>query len=452
MSSVVPSQTYSRGTDGCVVCPTAPACPECAEDENCVLTALTCNSCPYTYCSKKTSSSISILSSVDSNGNAVNSTNSTTTAKSSGSHVHVGGLVSGVVVGAVVAFTVLLVLYYWRRHKRVSAMQGEYNFNMGKGDAENGDGVVKWDSNIDSDNDDDDDDDDEDDDLDDDEDLGDNLDREGRGSLAQQKQYERRPPLEDILEEGDGEDESNFEVSYDTSTNKRPNRIIEQFRLKPMRPLKAASDTQSIYSNNTIHTKASSNILPIAYIPGVTITQGRASRGRSNMNHDDIMSHITLGSSILGSEDNYDLETLPIQVMGSNNNNGSNPQLVNNPGLSISNEALTVKKDKDMHNDLSLTTAIRAKPKLVAIRTDSSLDVTAQEGSIRDVRSSMDRASTRDVRLSMDNTSTRDFKGASTTSLSQDDLSDVGSFTVDLDISMEDANPFNDRYEVSEEE
>lgn len=414
MSSVEPSQTYSRGTDGCVVCPTAPACPECAEDENCVLTALTCNTCPYTYCAKKSSSSISILSSVDANGNAVNSTNSTSTSKSSGSHVDVGGLVSGVVVGSVLAFVLLLVLYYWRRHKRVNALQ---SFNMGKNDSENG--VIKWDSNVDSDNDDDLDDDDlDDDDLDD-------LDEEDLDNHhpVPQPRYERHPPLEDIIEEGDDDENDG---AHNNVTFKKPHKVIEQFRLKPMRPLKAASDTQSIYSNNTVHTKASSNILPIAYIPGVTITQGRTTHGRSNMNQDDIRSHITLGSSILGSEDNFDLESLPIQMMQPSMNSAS---------------------------QTSLTTAIRAKPKLVTINREDEENeqvqktVTNEEvpGTNGEAPGTEAQAGTHEV-PGTEVQETQEVQGTQDENESTD-LSDNDSFTVDLDISIED--PFNDRHEIS---
>lgn len=362
------TQTYSKGSDGCVVCPTAPACPDCAADENCVLTALTCDSCPYTYCAKKTSSSISMLSSVDANGMAINSSNATATVKGkTRSHVHVGGLVSGVVVGSVVAFAILLVLYYWRRHKRLGALRV-----AGKG-AEND--VVEWDSNA-SDNDYDleDLDDDDDDDDDSGEDGG-----EDDVHAAPPTQTFGRHPLEDIVEEDDDGEESTRPHSQ------RPGRL-EQFKLKPMRPLKAASDAQSIYSSNTIHTKASSNILPIAYIPGVTINQGRLARFGATA-QDDTRSHITLGSSIL--EDQESSIQQP-QQLPSRSLSASPPQL--QPQLQ--SQPLD-----------SPTTAIRARPKLVSL-------------------SGLARAKSND------------------SSESDDD-----SFTVNLDIAVDD--PFNDRNEVS---
>ena len=429
-----PSQTYSRGADGCVVCPTSVACPTCAEDENCVLTALTCDTCPYTYCAKKSSLAIGSLSGVDANGNALNATNSS--GSSTNSHkgrVNIPGIVSGSVVGFLVLVLVLVIVYFWKRRKRF-AREGKlraYKLSRGRrgpnrvggknsgdgedgGDGAGGDGI-KWDSDIENELDDDDldldiDDDDDEEDDDDDEDDEDDIDDGAGPRHLYAAQPHMRQRLEDIVEEGDDMNVSG-PVGLDALRN---GQTVEQFRLRPMRPLKAASDAQSIYSNNTVHTKASSNVLPIAYIPGVTINQmqphvkpgyrphSRAVRGR--LNHDDVRSHITLGSSILGSEDNFDLEfdhsVTPVPVK---------PEME--------------KAEKPATN---LTTAIRAKPRLITIDGKDPQD--ASEGTPEE---------TQDVQVPEQHDDVHS-SGSSTES-----------FTIDLDISLpEDESPFGDQHQI----
>lgn len=99
----------------------------------------------------------------------------------------------------------------------------------------------------------------------------------------------------------------------------------------------------------TIQTSTASNILPVAYIPGVTTSslakknQRKASplSSRRYYNDSDRKSHITLGSSILGEDEE---------------------ELINR-----NNEAKSWPNPPERPEDLDLTTAIRAKPKLVQI-------------------------------------------------------------------------------------
>lgn len=128
----------------------------------------------------------------------------------------------------------------------------------------------------------------------------------------------------------------------------------------------------------------------------------RAVRGR--LNHDDVRSHITLGSSILGSEDNFDLEfdhsVTPVPVK---------PEME--------------KAEKPATN---LTTAIRAKPRLITIDGKDPQD--ASEGTPEE---------TQDVQVPEQHDDVHS-SGSSTES-----------FTIDLDISLpEDESPFGDQHQI----
>ncbi|SCU90030.1 LAME_0E06722g1_1 [Lachancea meyersii CBS 8951] len=109
-------------------------------------------------------------------------------------------------------------------------------------------------------------------------------------------------------------------------------------------------------------TKAS-NILPIAYIPGVT-AGGRSQNKlpplpRHLLRNGDTRSHITLGSSILGGDDDNDLEVeAPTE--------GESPIILEKPDANGSRE--------------NLTTAIRARPKLVQINEEDDEETEEKEG------------------------------------------------------------------------
>lgn len=95
------------------------------------------------------------------------------------------------------------------------------------------------------------------------------------------------------------------------------------------------SNSENRSSVMTAQTRAS-NILPIAYIPGVTAV-GRKFRNNSLLRNGDTRSHITLGSSILGDDDNV--------VFGMN-------------------------KEDNYEEKTKLTATIRNKPKLVQINEE----------------------------------------------------------------------------------
>ncbi|AGO12888.1 AaceriADL367Wp [[Ashbya] aceris (nom. inval.)] len=101
----------------------------------------------------------------------------------------------------------------------------------------------------------------------------------------------------------------------------------------------------------TMATRAS-NVLPVAYIPGVTVV-GKKFRNRHLFNNGDTRSHITLGSSILGGDDDDFDDDSEI---------GSQAGDRSSVGVQHAN---------------NLTTAIRAKPKLVQITEEDETEDTA---------------------------------------------------------------------------
>lgn len=105
----------------------------------------------------------------------------------------------------------------------------------------------------------------------------------------------------------------------------------------------------------TIQTSTASNIIPVAYIPGVTtnltkknLRKGPGRGGRKFYQDSDRKSHITLGSSILGDDDDDDDDVDNVDSVRA---------------------AATGDKGRDSpgSDGPNLTTAIRARPKLVQI-------------------------------------------------------------------------------------
>lgn len=124
-----------------------------------------------------------------------------------------------------------------------------------------------------------------------------------------------------------------------------------------------SSDARSSTRNSTVttHTKAS-NILPIAYIPGVTSRPPGATR----LGNSDVRSHITLGSSILGPDDSS-MHSPAVSNTNSNVNlNTTSATIPNTDAAPDANAPANAEKNAD-GEPRDLTTAIRAKPKLVQI-------------------------------------------------------------------------------------
>lgn len=87
----------------CVICPEVPTCPACAADEICQLTTQSCNSCPQTYCQK--------VSVSPTNATPIPTSTFTSTSSSSSS-LSIGPIIGGV-VGGLIAILVAVFLVWW---------------------------------------------------------------------------------------------------------------------------------------------------------------------------------------------------------------------------------------------------------------------------------------------------------------------------------------------------
>ncbi|EJS41353.1 opy2p [Saccharomyces arboricola H-6] len=363
-STATSSTSAARGSDGCVICNSVASCPVCASGEYCVMTSLTCDSCSYTYCAKQSDSQLSSLTS--------SSASASSSSGSSGKSGKIIGFTVGIVGGVMLIVLVSLFFInkkYWRpkrqRNKALKLEEESGNYGNNDGYFEAGDDY----------------DDDDDDDGDDDDDDGD--------------------------EDDDGNDDAEMRKKETHNTFSAP--------LAP--PILNVPGNRS--STSTTRTRAS-NILPIAYIPGVTsgLTADKLqSKLRSSIKRQnaagDIRSHITLGSSILDGLDEEDEE----------HNLGYN---------------------KGMHNkdsDGNLITAIRAKPKLVQI-TEEESDKEIQDLDIIEEQSETGEVTEELTHIQNNN---------------NDDDDDEGSFILDLEIPEsirekpnEDRveSPFEDKFEI----
>lgn len=327
----------TNSTSSCVKCTEALTCPSCSSDEYCAITALTCNSCPKTYCAKKPTNS--------------NNSTITTTSNFNSNSKKLNAIISGSVVGGVffifIGCITLLYFIYWkpRLNKRKIKFQSlGLDFNLNKNNIlfidENDINIIH--SDIDDLNNSDIDDDDDDDLLlmDDDED--------------------------DYSDFNNNDIVSNHDI---TSTRMNYNSSLMPSML-PRQQKNTNNQFRNIHYNkrlslSTINTRASSNILPIAYIPGVT--------GTTTTNHhyfnDDIKSHITLSSSIFD-DNNSDTFSL--------NNNNHNTNLSKIEFKNISSTPNTISfptishslNDNNNNNNKAVITAIKAKPKLVQIEEE----------------------------------------------------------------------------------
>ncbi|CCK68385.1 Opy2p KNAG_0A07320 [Huiozyma naganishii CBS 8797] len=253
--SAVPTATNSAG---CVVCNTTAQCPTCGDDEYCVMTSLTCRKCPVTYCAKRSEqvgSGIS-LSNGNSTGNST-TTGSTAASNSSGGSVR-NNVVSGVVGGVGAGVLFLLVVwfcyrFYWKPRKTRLQEEAFHIKNLG----------------------------------------GDISDDDDEGELYVDSDEEEE--AEEMAAAEDAKQAVNVHAYLQAS----PRNAATTAQLREIQQLSVPGDRASHAS--TVRTGAS-NILPIAFIPGVTTagTHPHPARVSHRLNTPgDVRSHITLGSSIL---------------------------------------------------------------------------------------------------------------------------------------------------------
>lgn len=208
--------SYSTGSDGCVICPTALSCPSCPAGQECNQTVRTCDSCTEYKC-------------VDSASGSSLSTN-------------VGAIVGGV-IGGIGAVVVALILYYFlvyrKKHPRGSSDLAISEIKLDGSDTVNFEGA----SHV----------------------SGENAERPvaQRSALSNSltknhrlSAYETfmRPPRHNKRGAGAG-----------------TRKVLPGERLYTFSPYGDGDLSKRNSVATTISTTNASNILPIAYIPGVTI-------------------------------------------------------------------------------------------------------------------------------------------------------------------------------------
>lgn len=235
--------------------------------------------------------------------------------------------------------------------------------------------------------------------------------------------------FEDGYEDDDDDDDEDDDEDDDGDMRKDEN--YTKFNAPLVPPSLNVPGNRS--STSTTRTRAS-NILPIAYIPGVTsalTAEKLQSKLRSGAKRQhaagDIRSHITLGSSILdGLDEEYDDHNL--NARGTHSNDSED----------------------------NLITAIRAKPKLVQIAEEESdkeiqdLDIIEEQSESGDAAE--DDPHTRNDAAAVDDDDNND---------DNDDDDDEGSFILDLEIPesiREGTNdervesPFEDKFQIHGEQ
>lgn len=226
---------------------------------------------------------------------------------------------------------------------------------------------------------------------------------------------------EEYFDDEDDDDEDDDDDDDENNADMRKDESYTLFNASLVPPTLNVPGNRS--SASTTRTKAS-NILPIAYIPGVTSgltadklqSKLRSSSKRQNA-AGDIRSHITLGSSILDGLDEEDDE--------------------HNQGL-----------NKDSEDNL--ITAIRAKPKLVQIAEEES------DKEIQDLDVIEEETETGDVADDLLHTA----KNEASQDQNSDNDDEEGSFILDLEIpeSIREStqgsrteSPFEDKFEIHDE-
>ncbi|CUS21986.1 LAQU0S04e05556g1_1 [Lachancea quebecensis] len=192
-----------------------------------------------------------------------------------------------------------------------------------------------------------------------------------------------------------------------------------------LRDSRALYQARNRSSAATQMTKAS-NILPIAYIPGVTAGSRSQHKlpplPRHLLRNGDTRSHITLGSSILGGgdDDHESLVDLPLEDSAQNADPGQAADGVYSGG----NAEHVASQD-------ALTTAIRARPKLVQISEEDEEHGDSSSGEAEDTHSGKHFGVTTVILRSSGDTSRQDDT-VEDVPHSDDEDDDDGSFILDV--------------------
>lgn len=264
VSSVKATATQSNG---CVECPTV-KCPDCGDNFYCVMTSLTCTQCPITYCARK-----SVLSS------------STSTSHKSNKGAIAGGVVGGVVGGILI---IALIIYYFRRSKKRNAYERNKSTTTGRHS-----------------------------DIFDEGKSGSYYETGGNGYTDDDNDIDDLFGLDDY-DNSRNKTGSNYFATTGGNTLRSSN--IEKDDVLGVLPLthevlgknnrKRNDETSSVSTGNA------SNVIPVGYIPGIKSNGLRGLKQGPKKNiPDELKSHYTLGSSILG-DMNDDDEDVPQNKLG----------------------------------------------------------------------------------------------------------------------------------------
>lgn len=389
-SQIVASSTRTESaaiqSDGCVSCEGTVKCPICADDEYCVMTSLTCKSCPYTYCTTRTNTTISGLlnnSTLDNNSNN-NSTKNGTSIYGSIHHSSKNTII-GSVVGSITGVIFIIAIIWYSLYLRRKNMLAKVSSRSGK--TYNANDIELDDLDREGDIDDSDNSDDDDDDLDD-------LDDDDLYDIEEEEEEEERSgtnisPI--VMGSGSNATGNNTKINFGINNDKlaTTSQYVNELRnmtqqQQQQRGFYTGSNTN--IGTNRLNTSITgdrnsmastirtgySNVLPIGYIPGVTSStnintmssnkshsQNGSRRIRPNHHLNipgDIRSHITIGSSIL--EGMYEDEYTEDNV---DNESGNR---MNIPIIDRSTKPI----------DSMTTTAIKGRPKLVQINEEVKAD------------------------------------------------------------------------------
>lgn len=326
ISSVKATSTQSNG---CVSCP-AVKCPDCGDNYYCVMTSLTCTQCPITYCARK-----SVLSS--------------STSHKSNKGAIAGGVVGGVVGGLLI---VAFIIYYFRRSKKKNSQKATLHEDL----FEDGKAGSYYD-------------------------IGGNGYTDEDNDLFGLDEYDSTR----------NKTEGNYFTTTGGNTLRSSN--IEKDDVLGVLPLShdvlGKNKKRKNDETSSVSTGNASNIIPVGYIPGIKSNGLRGLKTNSKKKiPEELKSHYTLGSSILGDMHDDDvpqgrLDTLAEEEEPPKDISSGHKAPSSTGDGSESDFGVLVTPAQEMHQ-----TALRGKVSLLKITEEnenpahSSADHSSDDGSI----------------------------------------------------------------------
>lgn len=358
------SATFSTDANGCVVCPSlTPKGPLCGKGQEQLLRTQTCHQCPEYYCSK---------------------------VSGSGGTKNIGGIVGGVVGGVVVLFIAGLIYYFmfWRKKHPSLGQDEEEDIIMSDLEMEGEDKAsFSNDSNVNN----------------DDENNGNNVLNVTKEGATQLRPPNRRANSNPNRRLSSYESFTRPQIKVNNRSGR--GRRVGQRQVRNMKTGETQANTQFLPYNNpsyrnsvatTISTTNASNILPVAYIPGVTVRPTKNNtKSIYSYETDSIFSDLNTieNASIIGDimKANYSDNNT-----AGNNNTGSNtmtaikaqPRLVNIDRIDEEDEDDSELTDSESHRyNVSHDNSLKSSNTNINSTTLSNLTSTIEEESDSDVDS-----------------------------------------------------------------